>query len=215
MKSLAVSVEERTRFVSRVGPGIAQEMSKALQSLTGEKLTVGFSSVQAYEQSELFVDVGEKCFGSYVNFRGTRSNLKGVVLTVFPLSSTKILAELLLKRHFSQVDKKEIDQRVKLSAFKEAANILALTYITGLANLLKVRFKTGVPKLVCFQSVEFIRSGLSRSYADSDSLISVGQFKIVRETGDLGGGVRHLPRPLLEGALLLFFSPTSEIAKHS
>jgi len=192
MEDLNTNLKDRTGFFKEIGPGIAREMSKALQNLTAEKIKVEFSSVQTFNESSVSVDVKEKCFGSYVNFtssspsRGSLSNrVQGVVVAIFPLSSTKTLIELLLKRYLKKSDKETIDYETKLSAFKETVNILILSYITGLANALEVKLKTSVPKFACFRNVEFIRSSFSRSYSKSDSLVSVGQFNIC---GGGGGG---------------------------
>jgi len=200
MKDLNNNLIDRAAFFKKISPGIAGEMSKALQKLTMEKIKVEFSQVQSFEQSTVSVDVGEKCFGSYVNFRTPEDNLEGIVVAVFPLSSTKTLIELLFKRYLGKRDKETIDDKMKLSAFKEADNILLSTYIKGVANALKVKLETGVPKFVCFRNVKFIRPTLLKSYSNLESLASVGQFKITE-------GTRF---QLLKGALLLFFSRSSK-----
>lgn len=206
MEDLNINLKERTGFFKEIGPGIAQEMSKSLENLTAEKIKVEFSSVQAFDEGSVSVDVKEKCFGSYVNFtssrpvRGSLSNrVQGVVVAIFPVSSTRTSIELLLKRYLKKSDKETIDYKMKLSAFKETTNILILSYITGLANALEIKLKIGVPKFACFRNVEFMRSSLSRSYSKSESLVSVGQFRI-------SGGMTRFH--LLKGALLLFFSRT-------
>lgn len=185
MKDLNLNLKERTGLFKRIGSSVAGEMSQALQNLTGEKLEVEFIGIQTFDESRVFVDVEEKCFGSYVSFTSSspiRSSLskrmRGVVVAIFPPSSTKTLIELLLKRYFGRSDKETIDHKMKLSAFKETANILVLTYITGLANALKVKLRTGVPKFVCFRNVEFVGSTLKRRFSESDSLVSLGQFGI-------------------------------------
>ena len=172
------NLKERTDFFRKVGPSVALEMIKALQNLTGEKIKVEFSGVQTFEQSKVFVDVGEKCFGSYVNFRTPEDNLEGIAVAVFPVSSAKTLIELLFKRYLGKRDKETIDDEMKLSAFKEADNILLSTYIKGVANALKVKLETGVPKFVCSRNIKFIRPTLLKSYSNLESLASVGQFKI-------------------------------------
>ena len=178
VKNLNNSLKTRTGFFKKIGPGIARHMSEALQKLTGEKIKVKFSSVQTFDHSKVFVDVGEKCFGSYVTFKSPRDNFEGIALAIFPRSSTKTLTALLLKRYLRELGKEAIDYRMKLSAFKEAANILNLTYITGAANALKVNLKISVPKFVCFENVEFARSAVLRGHSKPDSLFSVGQFVI-------------------------------------
>jgi len=214
MKDLGTNLKERAGFLKKVGPGIAWEMSKALQNLTAEKIKVEFSSVRTFDENTVSVGVEEKCFGSYVNFKSPGDTLRGMVVAIFPLSSTKTLIELLLKRYLGKLDKEKIDYEMKLSAFKETANILVLTYITGLANALKVKLKMGVPKFVCSRNVEFIRSSLSSSCSNSDSLVSVGQFRITVESGFRESACAQEPcqtallRPLSKGALLLFFSRT-------
>jgi len=185
MKDLNLNLKEKTGFFKEIGSSVAGEMSKALQNLTGEKLEIEFISTQTFDEGRVSIDIEEKCFGSYVSFtssnpiRGSLSKrMRGVVLAIFPLSSTRTLIELLLKRYFGRSDKETIDHKMKLSAFKETANILVLTYITGLANALKVKLRTGVPKFVCFRNVEFVGSTLKRRFSESDSLVSLGQFGI-------------------------------------
>jgi len=212
MKNLNVNFKERTRFFKKIGPGIASEMSKALQKLSLEKIKVEFSSVRTFEQSTVFVDVGEKCFGSYVNFRSQKEKLEGIAVAIFPLSSTKTLTELLLKRFFRNPDKEAKDHKMKLSAFKEGVNILLLSYITGVANALKVKVEMDIPKFVSFRNIEFIKPALLRRYSQLDSLVSVGQFSITScKSRSYGGGMAKTGRtpllsPLLKGALLLFIN---------
>ena len=207
MEDLNINLKERTGFFKEIGPGIAGEMSKALQNLTGEKVKVEFSGIQTFDESR--VSVEEKCFGSYVNFTNSNppggslfNRVQGVVVAVFPLSSTRTLIELLLKRYPNESDKETIDYEMKLSAFKETVNILISSYITGLANALEIKLKMSVPKFACFRNVEFIRPFLSRCYSKSDSLVSVGQFNICGEGGDTALD------SLLKGGLLLFFRRT-------
>jgi len=211
MKNLNTSLKERTRLFKKIGPGIALEMSKALQKLSLEKIKVEFSSVRTFEQSKVFVDVGEKCFGSYMNFKSPRDKIEGIAVAIFPLSSTKKLIELLLRRYLGKLDRETTDHKMKLSAFKEAVNILLLTYITGVADALKVKIDMDVPKFVCFRNVKFIKPDLLRRYSQLDSLISVGQFGITVEPRfrerERENRVR-LAIHLLKGALLLFFSGT-------
>ncbi len=208
MKDLNLNLKERTEFFKKIGSSVAGEMSKALQNLTGEKLEVAFIGTQIFDEGRVFIDVEEKCFGSYMNFTsssppgGLLSNqARGVVVAGFPLSSTRTLTELLLKRYLNKSNRQTIDYEMKLSAFKEVVNILILTYISGLANTLRIELKMSVPKFTCFRNVEFMRRSLSRGYWKSDSLVSVGRFNIC------GGGDPALGS-LLKGALLLFFSRT-------
>jgi len=216
MKNLNTGLKERTKLFKKIGPGIALEMSKALQKLSTEKIKVEFSSVRSFEQSKVFVDVGEKCFGSYVSFKSLRDKLEGIAVAIFPLSSTKTLTELLLKRFFRNPDKEAKDHKMKLSAFKEGVNILLLSYITGVANALKVKVEMGIPKFVSFRNIEFIKPALLRRYSQLDSLFSVGQFSVTScKSRSYGGGYgmaktgrTPLLSPLLKGALLLFFSGT-------
>jgi len=205
MKDLNINLKERAGFFKEIGPSIAREMSKALQNLTGEKIKVEFSSIQTFDESGVSLDVEEKCFGSYVNFktsspvRGPLSNqVQGVVVAIFPLFSTRTLIELLLKRYLNESDRETIDDKMKLSAFKETVNILILTYITGLANALEIKLKMGVPKFGCFRNVEFIRRSLSRGYSKSDSLVSVGQFNIC-------GGVPYSSGSSIKGRFIIVF----------
>jgi chemotaxis protein CheY-P-specific phosphatase CheC len=72
--------------------------------------------------------------------------------------------------------------KLKLSAFKEAVNILVLTYINGIANALKVRMKMSMPKFACFHnSVEFMKHASLRGNPRPEDMVSVGQFKITSE----------------------------------
>ncbi|MFB0555597.1 MAG: hypothetical protein ACETWQ_20010 [Phycisphaerae bacterium] len=80
---------------------------------------------------------------------------------------------------------------MKLSAFKEAVNILVLTYITEVANTLKVKLQTGVPKFACFRNVELSKPALLTNGLSQDSLVSVGQFSInVANTKSYSGAQR-------------------------
>ncbi len=215
MKNLNSNLEERTKLFKKIGPGIAGEMSKALQKLSLEKIKVEFSSVRTFEQSTISVDVGEKCFGSYVNFKSPRDKLEGIAVAIFPLASTKTLTELLLKRYIKKLDKETTNHEMKLSAFKEGVNILLLSYITGVANALKVKVEMSIPKFVSFRNIEFMKPALLRRYSQLDSLVSVGQFSInsCKSKSYRGGGYgmaktgrTPLLSHLLKGALLLFIN---------
>ena len=193
MEVLTAELENRTDFFKKLGPDIARQMSEALQKLTGEDIKVEFSSVETFEQNAIFIETNEKCFGSYVTFKSTKAvpvlgqgNLEGVVVAVFPLASTKTLTTLLSKRYLKKPDKEKIDDKLKLSAFKEAANILVLTYIAGVANALKVKMEMGMPKFACFHnSVEFMKHTSLRGDPKPEDLVSVGQFKITSKIKDL------------------------------
>ena len=187
------SLKERAEFFKKIGPDIARQMSEALQKLAAEEIKVEFSSVETFEQNAIFIETNEKCFGSYVSFKSPKiiptlgeGNLEGVLVAVFPLASTKTLTALLSKRYLKKPDEEQLDDKLKLSAFKEAANILVLTYIAGIANALKVKIEMGVPKFVSFRnSVEFIKHASLRGRWSPEDLVSVGQFKIM-------GGTKHL-----------------------
>lgn len=189
------SIQERTGFFKKIGHEIALQISVSLTEITAEEIVVEFSDVRTFEQSRVFVGVEEKCFGTYMDFRKMDDNLEGIVVVIFPVSSTKILIELLLNRYLGSMDTEKIDHKIKLSAFKEVANIITSTYIGGMANILGTKIKTGVPKFVCFDGVELIRPVLLRSYSELDSLMSIGEFKI---------SVKNKEFHPLKGALLLF-----------
>jgi hypothetical protein len=113
-------------------------MSESLQKLTAEDMKVEFSSVETFEQNAIFVETNEKCFGSYVSFKHPKvvpawgqGNLEGVVVAIFPLAGTKTLTPLLSRRLLNSANKENINNKLKLSAFKEAVNILVLTYISS------------------------------------------------------------------------------------
>ncbi len=90
-----------------------------------------------------------------------------------------------------------MDDKLKLSAFKEAVNILVLTYIAGVANALKVKMEMGMPKFACFHnSVEFMKHTSLRGDPKPEDLVSVGQFKIT-------GGIRDLPP--IKGRFIIVF----------
>ncbi|MCJ7674087.1 MAG: hypothetical protein MUO33_02930, partial [Sedimentisphaerales bacterium] len=89
------------------------------------------------------------------------------------------------KRFLKTANKEHIDNKLKLSAFKEAANILVLTYINGIANALKVKIEMGMPKFACFHnSVEFMKRASLRGNHKPEGSVSVGQFKINSEIKD-------------------------------
>jgi chemotaxis protein CheY-P-specific phosphatase CheC len=179
-------------------------MSEALQKLTAEDIKVEFSSVETFEQNAIFVEINEKCFGSYVRFKSPKAvptlgqdKLEGIVVAIFPLAGTKTLTTLLSRRFLKTANKKNIDNKLKLSAFKEAANILVLTYINGIANALKVKIEMSIPKFACFHnSVEFMKRASLRGNPKPKDMGSVGQFKITREIKD---------RPPIKGRFIIVF----------
>jgi len=196
MEALITNLENRTEFFKKIGPDAAEKMSKALQNLTGEDIKVEFSSVETFEQNAVSVETNEKCFGSYLSFTSSTSvptlgqgNFEGIVVAAFPMASTKTLTELLLKRYLKKPNKEKADDTMKLSAFKEAVNILVLTYIAEVANTLKVKLQTGAPKFACFRNVELSKPALLIDGLSQDSLVSIGQFNISAcITKSYGGG---------------------------
>lgn len=171
-------VEDRVGFFQKIGPQIASQMTEALQKLTAEKIQVEFGGVQTFDEGKVLIDIGEKCFGSFVKFRCPEAELEGVVVLFFPLSSVEVLTKLLLKRYLGQSDKEEIGPEIKLSAFKEAFNILLSTYTTGIANALKVKLETSMPKFVRFRNFEFLKPGFLEKHSGPDSSPCIGQFGI-------------------------------------
>ena len=185
--------KDRVEFLNRIGPTIAQQMTEALQKLTAEEIKVEFGGVQAFEEGKVFVDVGEKCFGSFVNFSCSEAELEGVVVIFFPLSSAEVLTKLLLKRYLDKLGEEKTDSKMKLSAFKEAIHILLAGYITAIANTLGVKFQISVPKFVRFRNVELAKSALLGRFSNSYSLVSVGQFNISScKSRTCGGGACSL-----------------------
>lgn len=202
MKDFDMTIKKRTDFFKKIGPGIAVQMSEALQILAHDKIQVEFSGIQTFESQHVLIDIEEKCFGSYVKFSSSRKPVEGIVMSVFPLSSAKSLIELLLKRYHEETE----DGRLKLSAFKEGVNILVLTYINGLANALRVRLKMSVPKFVCLRNFEFVSSNLSREDVKESGFVSVGQFSI-RSNKTKTGGARLKAGSLssIEGRFVIVF----------
>jgi len=185
MEVLTAELESRTDFFKKIGPDIARQMSEALQKLTAEEIKVEFSSIETLDQNAIFIETNEKCFGSYVTFKSPKvvpawgqGNFEGVVVAIFPLASTKALTAMLSKRFLKTANKENIDNKLKLSAFKEAANILVLAHINGMANALKVKIEMGMPKFACFRNVEHSKPALLTDGLSQDSLVSVGQFNI-------------------------------------
>lgn len=204
MEVLTAELESRTDFFKKIGPDVARQMSEALQKLTGEDIKVEFSSVETFEQNTIFIETNEKCFGSYVTFKSTKAvptlgqgNLEGVIVAVFPLASTQTLTTLLSKRYLKKPDKEKIDNKLKLSAFKEAVNILVLTYITGVSNALKVKMEMGVPKFASFHNnVEFMKHASLRGDPKPEDMVSIGQFKITSKIKGL---------PPIKGRFIIVF----------
>ncbi len=205
-KDLGINLKKRNEFFKKSSPVIAKKMSKAIERLVTDKINVKFGNIQTFEQNRLLINVGEKCFGSHVNFKGAM-DARGIVVVVFPVDSAKTLVELLLKRYLDKLDKETIDKDMKLSAFKEASNILALTYITELSNILKNRVETSVPKFVSFSNIEFIKPSILKRHSNLDNLVSVSQFSLDSSNKECRGrGTVGNPYPLLKGALFLFLN---------
>jgi len=204
MEVLTPELETRTDFFKKIGPDIAHKMSEALRKLTGEEIEVEFSSVETFEQNAIFIETKEKCFGSYVTFKSPKTiptlgqdNLEGVVVAVFPLASTRTLTTLLSKRYLKKTDKENLDDKLKLSAFKEAANILVLTYINTVANALEIKMEMGVPKFASFRnSVEFIKRTSLKDHSGPEDLVSVKQFRITGKAKGL---------PPIKGRFIIVF----------
>ncbi len=77
----------------------------------------------------------------------------------------------------------------------EAVNILLLTCITELANVLKTKIEMDVPKFSYIRNIKFMKTTLLDKYSDLDSLISMGQFRIIScKPKSYAGGGRKLPK---------------------
>ncbi len=179
--------KDKVGFINRIGPTIACQMTNALRELTAEKIKVEFGGVQTFEDGKVSVDVEEKCFGSFVNFRCPEAELDGVVVLFFPLSSAEVLTRLLLKRYFGKHGEEKIDSRMKLSAFKEATHILLANYIAVIANALKVKLQISMPEFVRFRNFEFLRPGFLEKHSGVDSSPYIGQFGITGESSVING----------------------------
>jgi chemotaxis protein CheY-P-specific phosphatase CheC len=171
-------VEDRVEFFQKIGQGVARQMTEALQKLTAEKIKVEFGGVQTFDEGKVLIDIGEKCFGSFVSFSCPGAELEGVVVIFFPLSSAEVMTRLLLKRYLGKVGTEKTDSTMKLSAFKEATHILLANYIAVIANALKVKLKIGMPEFVRFRNFEFLRPVFSGSHSGTDSSPCIGQFGI-------------------------------------
>ncbi len=183
MKAVSANLENRTEFLGEIGPQIASQMTETLQKLTAEKIKVEFGGVQAFEDDKISVEVEEKCFGSFVNFRSPEAQLDGVVVLFFPLSSAEVLTRLLLKRYLDNRGEEKTDSKMKLSAFREATHILLANYIAVIANALAIKFQTSVPKFVRFHNFNFLKPGFMKSRLGPGSSACIGQFGITN-TGD-------------------------------
>jgi len=170
--------KDRVEFLNRIGPTIAQQMTEALQKLTAEKIRVEFGGVQTFKEDKIHIDAGDKCFGSFVNFQSSATELEGAVVLFFPLSSAEVLTKLLLKRYLGKQGKEKTDSKMKLSAFKEATHILLANYISGIANELKVKLEISMPKFVCFHNFEFLKPGFLQGHSGMDNAACIGQFGI-------------------------------------
>ena len=173
-----VCLENRVEFFQKIGPDIARRMTEALQKLTAERIRVEFAGVQTFEEDEVLIDAGDKCFGSFVNFSCPGAEIEGVVVIFFPLSSAEVMTRLLLKRYLGKGGTEKIDSTMKLSAFKEATHILLANYIAVIANALKVKLKTSMPEFVRFRNFELLRPVFSGSHSGTDISPCIGQFGI-------------------------------------
>lgn len=198
LKDTNTDLKDRSGFFKKIGPDIARQMTQTLQKLTAEKIKVEFNSVQTFEQNAISVDMPEKCFGSYLSFKSPietpvfdGDKFEGIVLAAFPVSSAKVLTSVLLKRYLKKAKMEKIDNKLKLSAFKEAVSILIMTYIAQVANALNVKLQMGVPKFTRFREVELSKPALLRKDLSKDSLVSVGQFNITTCENRGCGGQRQ------------------------
>jgi chemotaxis protein CheY-P-specific phosphatase CheC len=166
------NISQRTGFFKKAGPDLARRISDALLNLTRKNIKVEFIDIQTSGQNVVFIDIQEKCFGSYVHFKSPKPAFQGILIAVFPFSSAKTLTELSLKRYHV----KTRDPKLELSAFKEIVNMLLLTYITGLANALHCALKTSPPRFLCQKHFELNRK-------TGGGLVSVGQIRMTGETG--------------------------------
>jgi len=181
MKNNKFSTKEKTEFLTKIAPGISRQMSNALQVLSLGKIRIEFKDVKNYKVNKLFVEIGEKCFGTSVSFRNANNDIKGMAIAIFPLSNMKPLIELFLKRYFSGNNRILTDHAFKLSAFKEAANILIITYINGVANAMKEKFTISIPQFESFKNIELIKPALLQNDSKPEDCVSVAQFAIISE----------------------------------
>ena len=175
---MVVCLKSKVRFCEEVGPDIAKRMSRALQGLLDQPVEVEFRGVESFRQQSILLETTQKCFGSFSRFSDSAGNIRGVVTVFFPLSSTKALTELLIRRYFASRKKEIAGPEMKLSAFQEAANILMSTHIAGIADALNLRLHHSIPKLVHFAHLELLRHKFLANPSDAEDSASIGQFSI-------------------------------------
>lgn len=175
MDEVLIESEKRTQFFQKIGPSIADGISKAFSKLTANEITVRFIGVETYKEISAVIDVNEKCYGSYVAISNVEKDLKGIAFLFFPLYSVPYLIEIILKQHLTTDS--DIPTKLKLSIFKEINSILLMRYVNELTNSLNIQLDTSVPVFTSFKSMKFTRQP---EWIDmkSTSLITVMQLDI-------------------------------------
>lgn len=180
MKDSDGTLEKRMGIIKMIGPDLASQIGNALRKLTAENIKVEYKNAQVYKQNKISIDTDKTCFGSYVNFISPENDFEGIVMAIFSLDSSNILTDLLLRKYLDKWGKEKIDDKMRLSAFKEAVNIMISTYITGVANALKYKLSADMSRFICFNNMDFIKPALLK-YSKTDNMVSVGQFNIAGE----------------------------------
>lgn len=170
-------IEKRTQFFKDLNPRIIKRMATALRELTNEDIDVHIEKVQTTtieEVQQLVIDINQESFGSYVKISG---NISGIVILFFPISGVKELLNLIQKGDFAK-SHSTFNAAIKLSAFKEIANILVGAYASEMADSLDIALEISPPKLAHFKVVRFAKAFIPETYLRPTSLVSIEYISI-------------------------------------
>ena len=198
---MVVCLKSKVQLCEEVGPRIAERMRRALHEILGQPIEVEFAGVQVCEQRSILLEPTEKCFGALAHFTDPAGHIKGVVTVFFPLSSAKALVESLTRRYLGRRRKPIAEPEMKLSAFKEATNILMSTHIGGIAEALNLKLNHSMPRLVHLAHLELPRRRFSEGQLGADEEAVIGQFSIEGTAATTG-----TEDPRINGRFVIVFS---------
>lgn len=143
---LEASKEDVLKEIGNMGAGNA---SKALSKMTGQKIEVGFPTVEIKKLGtipEIIEDKSENMVSVWLNVGVEESGDEkdmGRMMLIMNKSSAKNLASFLNGQEVEDLELNEMDE----SALKETGNILSGSALTAITSFLDMKLVEGIPNL--------------------------------------------------------------------
>ena len=135
-----------------------KEASKALSTLAGQDVSVGTKQAGMVKGSDIQSSLEAVAEHSVVAYTQAIEGLTGVSILVLEREEALTLVDLFNKRPQGTT---KVMQELDRSTIKETLNILANSYIRGLANSAQITIKLDVPHIVTKDRIQELQTSVS------------------------------------------------------